>query len=132
MEPIINPMWFYYIDVMNSFKNIFLIIGLICIIGLIFKQSKKLLCICGIIFIFVGSFIPAETTMHKIFVASLLTPNNIEKVEDYTKDSIDYILTRTDEIIEPNNLQGAMEECGRNIINYGIEEINNFVDKYID
>jgi uncharacterized membrane protein YpjA len=132
MEPIINPMWFYYADVINSFKNIFLIIGLICIVGLIFKQGKKLLCICGIVLIIVGGFMPAETTMYKMYAASLVTPNNIEQVENYTKDNIDYIITKTGEIIKPTDLQGAMEECGRNIIHYGIDEVNNFIDKYID
>jgi len=110
MNYIINPMWFYWLNVCDGFK-IFLIVfsvlyGISIIVTLIefvvennkFPKWKIIFYIIPIILILLAIFIPNKTTLIEMQVAELATKSNI----DYTIESI------------------------REIINYLLETINNF------
>lgn len=112
MNPIINPLFFYFISVTGVLRGLFMIggfviAGCICFAGFImcvdydiediFKVFKKPVIIALIIGT-IGVFIPSENTCYKMLAASLITPDNIEIVKDGTQDLVDYIIDVADQI----------------------------------
>lgn len=100
-EPIISPWIFYWIDVFDNvtfFVGIFVSVMIIfgCagfIIGMAEDNWKKFMpnkciMICFVISLFILTFVPSRTTVYKMFIASYITPQNIE----YVGDSIDSLL----------------------------------------
>lgn len=119
MEPIINPLWFYLIDVLAFFggaaRFISIALILIFVIGgiLIFDSFKRIeewfksktfrkVMTLSIIMLIIGVLIPAEETAYKMLIASLITPDNIEATGGAVQDIIDYIINSVDTLLESN------------------------------
>ena len=116
MEPIINPLWFYLIDIVDGVKStctFMLIVSftVLAIISFVFlfswsednleekeKQSYfrylklvlKVIIPCVIITIFT----PCSDTIYKMIIADNVTPHNIEVVGDTIEGGIDYIFEK--------------------------------------
>lgn len=120
MEPIINPLWFYLIDIVTSLKVVFLVTGfliwiVLCITSLdywfwsidSFKdfcnyKYTKPIAIMGFIFIIIGCLIPSTKAAYQMLVASILTPDNIAAVGDSASNIVDYIIESVNKLIESN------------------------------
>jgi len=99
MEPIINPTYFYLIDVFSTLKPICVIITVIMAIAFVVsffadEVNKKRWTIAHIasgigcvIFLFAHILIPSESTMYKIAIAKYATPDNIEAITEYVSDT---------------------------------------------
>lgn len=120
MEPIINPLWFYLIDVaggLNTMSGSIVVFGTgICIIYFIsilfkasydnieesdkmqysknFKTIFKIIIPCVILTILA----PSSDTIYKMIIANNITPHNIEIVGDTVESSIDYIFEKINTI----------------------------------
>jgi hypothetical protein len=110
MEPIIAPSFFYWIDVLDTIRIIFFLlggIGIICFgisVPAYFAETItksdirentadyrffKKLCLCLILSIFVlvsGIFVPAKPTLIKMKIAEYVTKDNVQKVVKYISD----------------------------------------------
>ena len=117
MNPIINPLFFYFISVTDVLRFLLLIGGFgvaavvlfggfICCVDYdvedIIKFLKKPL-IIGLIVGTIGIFVPSENTCYKMLAASLITPDNIEVVKDGTQELVDYIIDVADQITEDDD-----------------------------
>lgn len=116
MEPIINPLWFYLIGVVD---NLQIVVGIILILSCIalaivsfimffeysesyleerekqtyfkyLKTALKVIIPCVIITIFT----PSSATIYKMIIADNITPHNIEVVGDTIEGGIDYIFDK--------------------------------------
>ena len=110
MDYIINPMWFYWLSVVDNLRvaaTIFAIVAGI-IVGIvlmtfflddinIFKEHL-ILGVSGVL-LFIASvialiFIPSKQTLIEMEVAKHSTYSNVESVKEQIKDATDYILDR--------------------------------------
>lgn len=113
MESIINPAWFYWIDVINTFRiflcgvSIFFGIAwfillcafIACSLDGTYNKNKtdsyiKFFIVSFIVLvtaIIISIFIPSKETMEKMIIANYITKNNLEKTVDAVKQAIDYI-----------------------------------------
>lgn len=111
-SPLLNPIWFYLIELFERFGTAFVIIGLFALIGggiAIFismmemddvpKCVKKIM-IIGAVVLAIGGIIPSKETCYKMIVASYVTPANIESVKGEATDLIDYIIEKVDELTD--------------------------------
>lgn len=116
MEPIINPLWFYLIGVVD---NLQIVVGIILILSCIalaivsfimffeylesyleerekqtyfkyLKTALKVIIPCIIITILT----PSSDTIYKMIIADNITPHNIEVVGDAVEGGIDYIFEK--------------------------------------
>ena len=114
MEPIINPMFFYWLSVVDNLRGIsigFMISSLIvlvilgvvyiCSIGTDFldengKKAFKTIMIFSIIICILFSilliFVPSKDTLIEMVIAQNLTTNNIEAGIEAVKGVTDYII----------------------------------------
>lgn len=117
MEPIINPLWFYLIDIGASLRVVSLTTGFliwvvlgIASIGCLFwsidcfkefwgYKYTKPIAIAGFISIIVGCFIPCTEAAYQMLVASLVTPDNIKAVGDSIFSVVDYIIESINELL---------------------------------
>lgn len=107
MEPIINPMWFYWIDVISGlevFAITILVLACMGISGLLmvcafdesldpFRKNKRLAAaflVCAFLSANIVVFVPSKETMITMVVAQNVTTENIEKATDTVKSMIDY------------------------------------------
>ena len=116
MEPIINPLWFYLIDVVDNLQTVpgvILIIACIAfaIISILMffesaesyleesekqayfkylKTTLKVIIPCIILTILT----PSSDTIYKMIIADNITPHNIEVVGDTIEGGIDYIFEK--------------------------------------
>lgn len=126
MMPIINPWTFYLIDVLSTLKGVSRFATFITIFALIFiaiitayfkvqdscygsennievieiltRFFKKLLIVaCIAISVFIVT--PSEETMYKMLVAQNVTYENVDKVQEEIKETVDYIFKK----LEKNN-----------------------------
>lgn len=111
MNPIINPLFFYFISVTGVLRCLLfggfgvagclIFAGFMCCIDYniedVFKTFKKSV-IIALILGTIGVFVPSENTCYKMLAASLITPDNIEIVKDGTQDLVDYIIDVADQI----------------------------------
>lgn len=112
MNPIINPLFFYFISVTGVLRCLLLFggfgvagclifAGFMCCIDYdiedVFKSFKKSV-IIALILGTIGVFVPSENTCYKMLAASLITSDNIEIVKDSTQDLVDYIIDVADQI----------------------------------
>lgn len=126
MNPIINPLFFYFISVTDILRFLLLIggfgvvaicvfVGFICCVDYddficcvdydveeILKFFKKPI-IIGLIVGTIGIFVPSENTCYKMLTTSLITPDNIEVVKDGTQELVDYIIDVADQITEDDD-----------------------------
>lgn len=115
MEPIINPIWIYLINVGEGLANIFLILGIILLTGGIIVLiimfidetfSKKIFtnsiraAIFGIVFLILNIFIPSKDTCYQMIALNMITPNNIKTVGESAEDFVDYVFDNIDKLIE--------------------------------
>lgn len=102
-EPIINPMIFYWIDVLSWTKIltcvafVILLVATIMIISVEIEEGKpfakrKWLVIITFIFLFVAVLVPSESTMYKMLIAKYATIENIDIVINKIIQSINTIL----------------------------------------
>lgn len=116
MNPIINPWWFYLIDIVGKleFVSIFVfVIGVIplVIVGLVYaldrdcmlekeqeqvKKFLKVLVVSIIISSIACAVIPSKGTVYAMMAAKQITPNNIEVVGGTIEDAVDYIFEKID------------------------------------
>ena len=113
MEPIINPLFFYLIHLAGNLRNAaeILIFGGLAIIlatilyGMMDDFTKcthtliKTFIIVVCVSIVIVIFIPAQETCYQMFVASLVTPDNLNWVVDTGKSIADYIVESAAEIV---------------------------------
>ena len=127
MEPIINPWFFYFIDIGDSLDTLALTIAVIT--GIIWvglwiaasvmidewrtltenMQNKyirfcwkkgKLFMIIMIVTAIIGIAIPSKSTMVEMAVMQQVTPNNIEKGKEIVKSTTDYIFEKFEKLKE--------------------------------
>jgi len=118
MTYLINPIWFYLIGLLSNIKAIcdIVFIILFSLFGLVVffialeltcgnlnkdeiiekKKLVKKIAIPLLISILVLCVIPSEETCYKMIVSSVVTSENIDKVESTIKDSVDYIFEKMD------------------------------------
>lgn len=117
MTPIINPWWFYIVDVIGNFKKA--CFGIILIIVIVFgvtvlievggaadeleldeakviKTLKKMV-VAGVLLMTFDMILPSKKTCYQMMVASQVTEKNIQSAEDIIKDSVDYIFEKINE-----------------------------------
>lgn len=116
MEPIINPLWFYLISVVDNLQTV---VGIILILSCIalaivsilmffesaelyleepekqayfkyLKTTLKVIIPCIILTILT----PSSDTIYKMIIADNITPHNIEAVGDTIEGGIDYIFEK--------------------------------------
>ncbi len=113
MDYIINPMWFYWLQVADDAKFLLAIAGAIggiiaiaiwlCVIGnggMSIEEGKRVAKIAKwyaimfwLIFI-ISIFIPSKQTLIEMEIAKHATYSNVESVKEQIKDAADYILDR--------------------------------------
>ena len=116
MTPIINPWWFYIVDVIDNFKKA--CFGIILIIVIVFgatvlieigetadepeleldevkviKTLKKIVIVVALLITF-DMFLPSKKTCYQMIISSQVTEENVKKAEDVIKDSVDYIFEK--------------------------------------
>lgn len=114
MEYYINPMWFYLQSISNGIKMasiagviILAVVTLVLIWGYfdglgedenkVLKLIKRL--VAGLIIsIILAIVIPSTDTINKMIVSSVVTKENVSKGVETTKDLIDYIVDKINEI----------------------------------
>jgi hypothetical protein len=117
MDYIIDPMWFYWLQIVDSIQGVCGVIailsGVIGVIMLVFyfasvvegctdeedsrKRLKGLikpLAVCFIIAMTVAVFIPSKQTLIEMEIAKHATYSNVESIKEQITDAADYILDR--------------------------------------
>ena len=106
---IINPAWFYWIDVVNAVKGFAIVSAIVLLLGtglvsLLFmddvfgderERYNKILpktAIAGVIFLLAAIFIPSKETLIEMQIAKYATWENAEWTVDTIKDVVDYIV----------------------------------------
>ena len=112
---IINPLWFYLINVSSNLQIVCgviacfaLVIILISIlmytmledIGAEFKGLRTKLVIIGIVCAFIGILAPSKETCYQMMVASLVTKENIKMSAKAGKEAVDYIVDSIDKLLD--------------------------------
>ena len=126
-EPIVNPMWFYYLQLVEKADFICfmatVVFGAIIIIGLIFhtityldeydisftdeeitplperiKSFIKVPMIFFIIALIIGAVIPTKETLVSMKIAEYATYENLDIATEKIKDVTDYIFEKIDEL----------------------------------
>ena len=112
---IINPLWFYLINVSSNLQIVCgviacfaLIIILISILmypmledmGAKFKGLRTKLVIIGIVCTFIGILAPSKETCYQMMVASLVTKENIKITAEAGKEAVDYIVDSIDKLLD--------------------------------
>ena len=117
MDYIIDPMWFYWLQIVDSIQELFcvaaIISGVFGLIAVVFyiasvvdgctyeedsrkwlKGLIKPLAVCFIIAITVAVFIPSKQTLIEMEIAKHATYSNVESIKEQITDAADYILDR--------------------------------------
>lgn len=107
--PIINPMYLYLIEVLHNLdvfnQGVFILASIIMFfLIVIYKESikhnedkeiKKYIYICGFVWLIsfvICVFVPTKDAMYKMLIASYLTTDNIQIVNDAIKTNLqDYL-----------------------------------------
>ncbi len=112
---VINPMWFYLLQVVDGIQCVFFIVAILSAIVLIVcgiiafalyvddcyecESEKIIKCLKPTVLILVISmllvvFIPSKQTLIEMEIAKHATYSNVESVKEQIKDAADYILDR--------------------------------------
>ena len=112
---VINPMWFYLLQVVDGVQGVFFVVAILSVIVLIVcgmiafalyigdcyeDESEKIAkCLRPTVLILVVSmllvvFIPSKQTLIEMEIAKHATYSNVESVKEQIKDAADYILDR--------------------------------------
>lgn len=113
MEYIINPMWFYWLQICDGLSDIIMALGLFATIGGIaivvgvfmddgcflddeaipkWKKNSVRAIICGIICAIVSIAIPTSETLIKMQIAKFGTKDNVEVVLQTIDDKTDKLI----------------------------------------
>lgn len=112
MEPIINPKWFYLIEMSEKLSICLFTFGILCIVAIgiciicrFFEEKtpivpKKATTVCIItVMLFIASVaLPSKDTGYKMLIASMVTPNNIEAIGGSAEGVVDYIVESINKI----------------------------------
>lgn len=126
-EPIINPIIFYIISVINKIDTVLTPItcisgGIVLVLSVVYilektegdekdrelldtvyKKIKRPSLIIFIISLSLHIFCPSQEVMYKMLVSNYITPQNIESLKMSGEGAIDYIVNKVDEIIDNND-----------------------------
>ena len=113
---IINPLWFYLINVSNNLQIVCGIIACLALVVILisilmypiledmeielFKGLRTKLVIIGIVCAFIGILAPSKETCYQMMVASLVTKDNIEITAEAGKETVDYIVDSIDKLLD--------------------------------
>lgn len=116
MEPIINPWFFYLVNLLDRAVVVATIVLIMSVIGALFtlfvlsddicfdekdaktyKKWNKISIIALLISTVMLVAVPSKETVYEMVVANYITENNIEAAKDNAKDLIDYIIDKCDE-----------------------------------
>lgn len=117
MEPIINPWFFYLVNLLDRAVVVATIVLIMSVIGALFtlfvlsdddicfdekdaktyKKWNKISIIALLISTVMLVAVPSKETVYEMVVANYITENNIEAAKDSAKDLIDYIIDKCDE-----------------------------------
>lgn len=115
MKPIINPWFFYLVNLLDRALVLAIMVLIMSVIATVFtffvlsdgcfdkeeakmfKKWNKISIIALLISTFMLIAIPSKETVYEMVVASYITENNIEAAKDNAKDLIDYIIDKCDE-----------------------------------
>ena len=106
---IINPTWFYWVDIIDAVNCFAIISAIILLLGAglvgfmfmddVFADERERygkiipkVVIVGVIFLLAAIFIPSKETLIEMQVAKYATWENAEWTTDAIKDTIDYIV----------------------------------------
>lgn len=103
---IVNPWIFYLAEICEGLKTTAIIIAIIFLGYVVTKwclwmvgeirsfwwdKKTKIITIIGIILIIFGIAIPSQNTCYKMIIASQVTAENLDKVEDTIERIADYV-----------------------------------------
>lgn len=107
-EYIINPTWFYWVNIVNSVKTIMLMLTIISLIATLFtaffsldeedsesKYYEKIalkMSVVTIVCLIIAVFIPTKETLIEMQIAKYATWENTEWTIEAIKDVVDYII----------------------------------------
>lgn len=118
-SPIINPIYFYLIDVIPVLGAFITIVGIcICIYGtiLLFNNINKLIVkkwfIFGIVIVVLGILFPSKDACYQMVAAKTITPNNIKTITDYVNDTA-------------TNVSDNLTDAIKDIMDYSVDRIYN-------
>lgn len=109
MTYIINPLWFYLIDVMKELKFVSIVVATICSLASLafkvcaidtyheedkvpFNKMSKITFIVALIALIMWIIIPSKETMLTMMVAKFATYENAAWTLDTVKAAVDYIV----------------------------------------
>lgn len=118
MEYIINPSWFYWIEVANAVKICSFIAAAILLITSIVlavashtdddfnehedaKKKRKVMAVCLValaLFSVVGIFVPSKQTLIEMMIAKKATYDNVSWTIEQVKEAVDYVISAIKEI----------------------------------
>lgn len=118
MECIINPSWFYWIEVANTVKICSFIAAAILVIASIIlavsshidddfnehenaKKKRKVMAVCLValaLFSVVGIFVPSKQTLIEMMIAKKATYDNVSWTLEQVKEAVDYVISAIKEI----------------------------------
>ncbi len=118
-EPIIDPMIFYWMDVLSKVQTLpiplaFLSLISVCVAGMayieysdeqniVYKVGKRLSCVFILLFLIslpLSFFIPDKDTMYKMLIAKQVTPHNIQVTRETAEKLIDTIGEKLDKVAD--------------------------------
>ena len=112
---IINPLWFYLINVSNNLQIVCGVIACLALIivfisilmypiledmGAELKGLSTKLVIIGIVCAFISILAPSKETCYQMMVASLVTKENIKITAETGKEAVDYIVDSIDKLLD--------------------------------
>lgn len=112
---IINPLWFYLINVSSNLQIVCGVIACLALVVILisilmypiledmcaeFKGLRTKLVIIGIVCAFIGILTPSKETCYQMMVASLVTKENIKISAEAGKEAVDYIVDSIDKLLD--------------------------------
>ena len=103
---IVNPWIFYFAEICEGLKTLAIIIAVVSFIYIICRwclwltgeiksfwwdKKTKIITIIGVIFMVFAIVIPSQNTCYKMIIASQVTAENLDKVEDTVERIADYV-----------------------------------------
>lgn len=118
MDYIINPSWFYWIEVADYIKGCAIVAAVILLIAAIVlaivaktdddfmehedaKKKRKVMAICLValaLFSVVGIFVPSKQTLIEMMIAKTATHDNVSWTIEQVKQAVDYVISAIKEI----------------------------------
>ena len=118
MDYIINPSWFYWIEVADSVKGVAIAAGLILLIAVIvlvimakmsgdFNEENEAKCLLKVLlYCLIGLaisaavviFVPSKKTLIEMMIAKKATYDNVSWTIEQVKEAVDYIISAIKDI----------------------------------